>query len=217
MKTIVSSRIMVILSLFLTDCSNSAKQEDNADKIAAPDSVQESDSKFEPTGDSLDVAIMFKSSGWMGDGEQGTQYIKFEGASKENPHSPPTCIKVRYIPGYTQWGGIYWQNKDNNWGDAPGENLTAKHFTAITFYARGNSGGETVEFKAGGIKDKKYKDSFEVTLGKVPLDTNWQEYIISLEGKDLSSVIGGFCWVAAGADNPSGATFFIDDIKYVSK
>jgi hypothetical protein len=72
-----------------------------------------------------------------------------------------------------------------------------------------------VEFKAGGIENssKKYHDSFEVTLGRVTLTREWKQYQIDLSGADLSSVIGGFCWVAS-ADYNSGAkmTFFLDDI-----
>ena len=73
-----------------------------------------------------------------------------------------------------------------------------------------------VEFKAGGIHDrtKRYKDSFEVSLGRIPLTREWQQHRINLEGKDLSSVIGGFCWVASQPANPDGLTFYLDDIRF---
>jgi hypothetical protein len=85
----------------------------------------------------------------------------------------------------------------------------------VTFWARGETGTEVVEFKAGGIdnRKKKYRDSFEVTLGQVTLTKEWKRYQIDLSGADLSSVIGGFCWVAS-ADYSSAKkiTFFLDDI-----
>jgi hypothetical protein len=164
----------------------------------------------------LDVTALFVASGWMGDGEQGTKYIQLSEAWRKNPHSTPTCIKVVYSPGPNGFAGIYWQNKPNNWGDKPGENYSQAGYRKLTFWARGESGGEVVEFKAGGIDTpgKPYKDSFEVTTGKISLDSNWHSYTIDLENADLSSVIGGFCWVAARSASPKGLTFYIDDVYY---
>jgi len=31
---------------------------------------------------------------------------------------------------------------------------------------------------------------------------------------DLSYISGGFCWVCGRMDNPSGITFYLDDISY---
>jgi hypothetical protein len=41
------------------------------------------------------------------------------------------------------WAGLYWQHPDNNWGDEPGVDLTGAK--RISFYARGERGGEIVE------------------------------------------------------------------------
>jgi len=200
---------MLLLSLMA--CKNKTKQVNISNSGTTSNSVQQ---VSVPT-DTIDVSVIFCPSGYMGDGEQGERYIKYLGTSKEKPYSGSTCIKIQYIPGTVRWGGFYWQNKPGNWGDKPGENYTAKNYAAIKFFARGNNGGEVVEFKAGGIASgKKYKDSFEKSLGKVTLEKDWKEYKMSLKDLDLSSVIGGFCWVVAAADNPEGATFFLDDIKY---
>jgi hypothetical protein len=161
----------------------------------------------------FNIGDKFVSSGWMGDGEFGTKYIKLNEGCKDNPYSKPTCIRVEYHPGINQWGGIYWQNKPGNWGSEPGENFSKMKFKKITFMARGENGDEIIEFKAGGIKGK-YRDSFEVSVGKVNLEKNWVKYTIDLKGMNLSSVIGGFCWVASGSANPNGAVFYLDDIVY---
>jgi hypothetical protein len=163
----------------------------------------------------VDIENLFTASGWMGDGEYGRKYIDFEGASRENPHSPPTCVKVTYTFGPTRWAGVYWQNKPDNWGDKPGSNYSKKGFSKVTFWARGERGTEVVEFEAGGVDNqtKKYRDSFEVTLGRVPLTKDWKQYQIDLSGADLSSVIGGFCWVASADYNSAEKiTFFLEDI-----
>jgi hypothetical protein len=163
----------------------------------------------------VDIQNLFTASGWMGDGQSGTKYLNFEGASRENPHSPPTCIKITYRFGPARWAGIYWQNKPDNWGDKSGENYSKKGFSMVTFWARGETGTEIVEFKAGGIVNaaKSFHDSFEVTLGRVALTKEWKQYRIGLSGADLSSVIGGFCWVAnADSNSAKKITFFLNDI-----
>ena len=173
--------------------------------------------KPKPTeGKKLDVAKFYTASGWMGDGEKGTKFVQFNEACKERPQSKPTCTKITYALGPKGWAGIYWLNKPDNWGDKPGDDLSKEGYSRITFWARGEKGGEVVEFKAGGISDdkKQHKDSFEVSTGKVPLEKDWKRYEIKLDGKNLSSVIGVFCWVASGASNPEGLTFYLDDIQY---
>ena len=166
----------------------------------------------------LDIGTQFVASGWMGDGELGPPYVTLSQGSKENPHSKPVCIKVTYMsPGAKdKWAGIYWQNKPNNWGDQPGENLTKFGYNALTFWARGDKGGEVLRFIAGGIDTpgKPYKDSFKVDTGLIALEQDWKQYTIDLEGQDLSSVIGGIAWASGFFDNPEGLIFYLDDIRY---
>ena len=163
----------------------------------------------------FDVLSKFYAAGWMGDGEQGTKYVQLFEAWEKNPHSAPVCVKIIYNPGPKGWAGIYWQNKPNNWGDKPGKNLKKYGYKKLTFWAKGEKGGEMVEFKAGGISSgKKYADSFEVSTGKVILGKEWKQYTLDLEDEDLSSAIGGFCWVASKSGNSRGLTFYLDDVYY---
>lgn len=163
----------------------------------------------------IDIQKIFTPSGWMGDGEYGRKYITFSGTSVENPHSPPTSIKISYIFGPTRYAGLYWQNKPDNWGDKQGNNYSKKGFKKLIFWARGETGTEVVEFKAGGISNAKkpYKDSFEEKVGRVSLSNDWKQYTIDLESANLSCVIGGFCWVASSDyNNQRSIIFYIDDI-----
>lgn len=189
--------------------SNQFQQQSNGQQLPSPPAQSQSSS--------FDVASRFTPSGWMGDGEEGAdRYIKQNEAWKDNPHSTPKCIKIVYSPGPNGWGGICWQNKPDNWGDKPGEDFRQAGYNKLTFWARGETGDEVVEFKAGGTDaaGKPYKDSFEVTTGKIQLDKEWKQHTLDLDAKKLSSVIGGFCWVAAKTSNPEGATFYLDDIFY---
>lgn len=170
-----------------------------------------------PTLNTIDVVKRYTSSGWMGDGKDGTKYVQIDEACKINARPKrQTCIKITYAIGPERWAGIYWLNKPDNWGDKPGEDFSAKAFKRVTFWARGERGGEVVEFKTGGVSGvgKPYKDSFEETTGKVTLEKDWKKYSVNIEGQNLSSVIGVFCWVANGTSNANGLTFYLDEIQF---
>ncbi len=46
------------------------------------------------------------------------------------------------------------------------------------------------------------------------LSAAWRQVTITLAGKDLTHIIGGFGWVASAQENPHGAVFNLDDIVY---
>ncbi|UCB56793.1 MAG: hypothetical protein JSV30_06270 [Candidatus Omnitrophota bacterium] len=154
----------------------------------------------------------FAPSGWMGDfGDVSLndQYMK-------EPHSGSTSIQISYSAERSQgagWAGMFWQNPPNNWGEKMGGfDLTG--YNKLTFWARGENGGEAIEkVKVGGIKGT-YPDSLEVGIGPLVLSNEWKEYSINLVDQDLSYVSGGFCWISASRLNPNGATFYFDDIRF---
>jgi hypothetical protein len=154
----------------------------------------------------------FSPSGWMGDYSD----ITFTDAWKDNPHSGISCIRVEYKPNASQgarWTGMYWQNPPNNWGEKKGGyDLTGAK--KLTFWARGEKGGERVEeVKIGGLSGT-YPDSDVATTGPIILTKDWQQYSINLDGKDLSYISGGFVWATNLDVNPNGCTFYLDDIRY---
>lgn len=165
----------------------------------------------------VEIQDLFTPSGWMGDGEYGKKKILFDGAYEGNPHSGPSCIKIKYDFGPRGWAGIYWQNQPDNWGDLSGNNYSKKGISKLTFWAKGTTGKEVVEFKSGciGNNNKMYKDSFCVTTGRKTLSNDWQKYTLNLSNEDLKNVIGAFCWVASGDHNKGDSiTFYLDDIRF---
>ncbi|MBU1905400.1 MAG: hypothetical protein KJ923_00165 [Candidatus Omnitrophica bacterium] len=154
----------------------------------------------------------FIPSGWMGDYGD----LKYQGASQEDPYLGDSCIKIIYNGEATQgarWAGMFWQNPANNWGDIDG-GFDLSKATKLSFWARGEKGEERIEeFKVGGIMGEYY-DSDSAAIGPVILNKEWTQYTIDLKGKDMSYIIGGFVWSANIDNNPEGATFYLDEIKF---
>ena len=151
-------------------------------------------------------------TGWMGDATD----IKFSVSyhADQNQDLGKTCLKITYLAkGKNEWAGVYWQNPANNWGSINGgRDLTGAKF--LTFWARGEKGGEIIsEFKIGGLTGK-YPDSDMAWMGPVKLKKDWQQYKIDLKDKDLHYILGGFCFTVLASDNPPGCTFYLADIKY---
>lgn len=153
----------------------------------------------------------YTPSGWIGDYD-AIKMVQYT----ENTHSGSTCLKFIYTgksPQGAGYAGVYWQNPVNNWGSIKGgHNLTGAK--KITFWARGENGGEVIEkFKVGGIYGT-YGDTAIAWIGPITLSKDWQRYEIDLSGLDLSYMSGGFSWFVRKVDNPQGAIFYLDDIIY---
>ncbi len=154
----------------------------------------------------------FIPSGYMGDYGD----IKYDGASKEDPYLGDTCVKITYSGKASQgarWAGIFWQNPANNWGSIDA-GFDLSKAAKLTFWARGAKGAERIEeFKVGGLMGE-FSDSDSAIIGPVLLNKEWTQYTIDLKGKDMSYIIGGFAWSANVDNNPEGATFYLDEIKF---
>jgi hypothetical protein len=183
-----------------------------ADTTMKPETKKSENVPFYIYADSRSINNHFIPSGWMGDYGD----IKYDGTSKEDPYLGDTCIKIIYTGQGTQgarWAGIYWQNPANNWGTVDA-GFDLSRAAKLTFWARGAKGGERIEeFKVGGIMGE-YSDSDSASIGPVILNKEWTQYSIDLKGKDMSYVIGGFCWATNVDVNPEGVTFYLDEIKY---
>jgi hypothetical protein len=154
----------------------------------------------------------FIPSGYMGD----TSDITIVGMYKQTPAKGAACMKVKYSGKSGQgnkWAGVYWQDPANNWGTVKGAGYNLTGAKKLKFMAKGDKGGEVIEFKSGGISGE-FPDSYRAEAPIITLTPEWQEYAIDLEGQDLSTVIGGFIFAVAKDKNPDGATFFLDEIRF---
>jgi len=144
------------------------------------------------------------ASGWMG----ATDKLKLDEASTDNPKIGKECTKVTFAS-ESGWAGIVWQHPAGDWGDAPGGfDLTGA--TTLSFWARGNTGGEKITLGIGNIgKEKIYHDTFS---GKkdLTLTTDWQEFKIDLSGQDLTRIKSALYFTTSSTGKAS--TFYLDEI-----
>jgi hypothetical protein len=138
----------------------------------------------------------------------------------DNPHAGKTCMKFVYNSG-AGWGGIVWQDPDNDWGMLPGGyNVTGAK--VLTFWARGTKGGEKASFGVGLLnKDPKkpstiFTDTATAKLADVILTTEWKQYTIPLDDKDLARIKTGF-WFVSGPTATLPTTFYLDDIVFAAE
>ncbi len=137
-----------------------------------------------------------------------TDKLKMDEASTENPKVGKECTKVTFAS-ESGWAGVVWQHPAGDWGDAPGGfDLTGA--SRLTFWARGNVGGEKVTIGIGNIaKPKIYHDTFtdkkELTLTK-----EWQQFELDLTGKDLTRIKSALYFTTASEGQP--LAFFLDEI-----
>jgi len=131
--------------------------------------------------------------------------------SEESPRSGSVNIKIKYTA-FDNWVGVAWQHPINDWGDEQGGyNLNGA--TKLTFWARGNRGGERINFGVGILKeDRDFFDTAFAELENVKLSDKWKKYTIDLNGKDLSRIKTPFVWSLGSPGFP--VTFFLDDIQF---
>jgi len=165
--------------------------------------------------DSNSLDNHFIPSGWMP--ATAARDVRLNTNWKNYPFSGESSIRIEYKnESGTRWAGIHWQQPANNWGTVPNVGYNLQGASKLTFWARGDKGGEVInEFKVGGISSGEYIDSDSVSIGPVQLSPEWKKYEIDLTGKDLSYVIGGFSWATnIDVNNPEGIVFYIDEIAY---
>jgi outer membrane protein OmpA-like peptidoglycan-associated protein len=166
-------------------------------------------------GEEKGMTATFIPSGFMGDAES----MKMTGADFSAPLTSSKtgtgCLKIEIKPkGANGWVGLYWQTPANNWGKVKGAGYNLSRATKLTFWARGEKGGEKIaQFKMGGLVGP-YPDTDSATLGPLKLNKEWTRYTIDLAGKDLRHILGGFAFSVRRSQNPHGAVFYLDEIMY---
>ena len=167
------------------------------------------------------------------DGTNAALVHDIEMGCADGPHSGTGCIKSRIDTEEGSWGGWMLLNgyvpengtaRVPNDGETPGQGEDLTGATELRFYARGENGGEKVEFFCFGfgydernIPQNTYNDSaFKLSSGTIELSKKWTEYTVSIPaGTNLGNISCGFGFVCSGADNGvSENIIYLDDIRY---
>jgi hypothetical protein len=135
--------------------------------------------------------------------------VRFIKNSTNNPKSAETCIEISYTASNNLWGGLFWQKPANNWCQRPGENLSNRGFTRLSFWARGSRGNEEIKFIVGhDCGDSVNKEKI------IRLGNTWQNYTIDLTGANLSNITGAFGFSIDSKAQSGPITFYLDDVQF---
>ena len=190
--------------------------------------LREADAALYVYKEFADGANHFTQKDWAGNNYEDIPEMKEDVAGYESL----TGIRAKIDFQRHDWGGYMFVNGYL----APGETEPAADFgehdagldlsgaSKLVFYAKGEKGGERVEFFLGGLGRNEdgsavapYPDSTsKVSLGYVSLTPEWKRYEIPLAGRDLSRIACGFGWTASKVNNPGAETvsFYLDEIHY---
>ena len=150
-----------------------------------------------------------------------------------SPYSGLTCIQCNFKSSKNSWGGWFFMNgalqaddsvPSLNWGDVLKGGYDLRGATRLTFWARGEKGGEKVMFQCFGLgrqpftgkAQKPHPDSSpKLTTGYLTLSKDWKQYSLNLQGLELQNVLLGFSWQTKSTINRhQDITFYLDEISY---
>ncbi|MEA5048588.1 MAG: hypothetical protein VB034_08285 [Eubacteriales bacterium] len=174
-----------------------------------------------------------------------TQKAKIFGASADlvhdmdenwtdNAYAGDSCIRCQVDTRSGDWGGWLFLNgylPDGetvarlNDGKQTDAGMDLHGATELRFFAKGETGEETVEFFTlgfgydgeSGKRLAEYPDSARKrSLGFIQLTSEWKEYVIDLGQLDLSYICCGFGFVLSGSKSlvPNNV-FYLDEIRFV--
>jgi hypothetical protein len=157
-------------------------------------------------GDSFQITDRFVPTLW-GDASQISISPAYSGSERPGDNDGK-CIRISYLPGDKHWGAVYWQTPREAGIRKPVEIPIA---TKLHFWAKGESGGEQLDFRALGepARDLLSKhDRFELTL-------QWKQFELPLKEVPSEGVTAlfGIRWQSTGGENPNGLIFYLDDLR----
>ena len=178
-------------------------------------------SNADASGMPLDVAEVFTSRQRSGDALGGTNYLRVDEGFVDDDNHCEFCIAMEYKPGPQGKALIAFTNV--NPIDLSGAKI-------LTFAARGEEGGETLNiYVAGskskessidmydtgssgevkGIKEVNFSSSDTITLGK-----SWQVYQVELNDVERSEVTHGFAFEVVKGKGNERQVVYLDSIIY---
>ncbi len=203
--------LLIFLLSFLIGCEKFPQKV--TDPVVASGNSASNFKQFYVYKDSGESVNHFIPSGFM----PNAKCLKFDDNWKDGCYQGTSCIRISFDVNCSKsdqkWSGVYWLNPANNWGKQKG-GFNLYNAEKLTFWAKGEKGGERIEeFRIGGISGD-FPDSDTAVIGPVILTNEWRQYTIDLRGKDLSYIAGGFSWSTSANANAGNCLFYLDEIQY---
>ena len=152
---------------------------------------------------------------------------------REDPYAGSSCIRCEVETTEGDWGGWLFLNGCLprgettpllNDGSTDGQGLDLSGATELRFMAKGENGGETVEFFTAGFgydgvtnrQNVEYPDSAtKRSAGRITLTDTWEEYSIPLTDADMNYIVCGFGYVLNDVMNGNADNvFYLDEIRF---
>lgn len=139
----------------------------------------------------MEVRDVFKLEPKMGDAKRGSAYVKIEQDFVDPDNHCEFCLRVEYVPGPDGKAGLaYTIDKGIDMNDAK----------RLTFWVKGEKGGEKVTFKAAGKDLESYQagkglvtiQKFAAITSDITLGSDWKKYEIDLRNADLTKITEAF-------------------------
>jgi len=175
------------------------------------------------------------SSGWLNVAEGAEPHFAVDNRCSDNPYSGDTCFKLIWdgAPGTRDgwlWGGIVWQEPENEWDGGLRIGYDLRDTSALTFWARTDqatldrdptgTNSMYIQTYLGYVDDSCGEIQPIGQFGWIELTTSWQQFSFDLTGVDMSHVANGFTVIFNEVNSPGffagdyGCNIYLDDIKY---
>ena len=153
----------------------------------------------------VDVAKTFVPARW-GETDSTEVLLEFEGEGR--PGGDGTCIRIEYHPADEYWAAVFWQPKKELGVRRP---VRLPPGAKVTFWAKGETGRESVEFKRPGDPSHELLATGE----PIRLGTEWKRFELEVGDRSDQPMAGifGVRWECTEARNPGGLSFFLDDLR----
>lgn len=169
-----------------------------------------------------------KSKMWWND---GSLVFDMDENWRDDPCSGFSCIRCSQMVEPDDWGGWMFLNgmlpeggstPALNDGSTPEQGLDMSGAKELRFFARGEEGGERVDFFTCGFGNGDPRVAYPDSAGQCKLDAviltrEWQEYVIDLSAEDMSYIALGFGYVISSEGGTGKKVFYLDDIRFTGE
>lgn len=159
----------------------------------------------------MEVRDVFKLENKMGDAMRGSAYLKIEQDFVDPDNHCEFCLRVEYIPGPDGKAGLAY-GIDNS--------LDIKDAKRLTFFVKGEKGGEKVRFNAAGKDFESYQlgkglvksQKFAAKTSDISLGNDWKKYEIDLTKADMTKITEAFGFDFDRPSNGKPMVFYLKGV-----